>query len=126
DPMRNQKRAVLVAAMSTVAAMGLGGCVMDMTARATDEWTHTYTLSPGGEVRIANTNGRIDVEGIDGSTVEIRAERIARAITDQAARELLPRVEIKEEVTPERISVETGRFSGIMVGGAVQVRYQVR
>ena len=33
-------------------------------------------LSPerhGGEVRIVNTNGEIDVEGVDGSTVEVQA-----------------------------------------------------
>ena len=50
----------------------------NLSARATDEWTHTYPLSPGGEIRIVNTNGRIDVEGVDSATVEVRAERIAR------------------------------------------------
>jgi hypothetical protein len=97
-----------------------------MTARATDEWTHTYPLTPGGEVRIINTNGRIDVDGVDGSTLEIRAERIAKGATDSAAKELLPRIVIKEDVKPDRVTLETERMNGIMIGAGFEVRYHVR
>jgi hypothetical protein len=110
-------------------AVALAGCDVSlgtMTARATDEWTHTYPLTPAGEVRIVNTNGRIDVEGVDGSTLEVRAERIARGATDAAARELLPRIIIREDVKPERITLETERMSGIMIGAGFEVRYHVR
>src|SRR4029077_14734853 len=31
--------------------------VGNLGARVTDEWTHTYPLARGGEVRIENTNG---------------------------------------------------------------------
>lgn len=107
----------------------LGGCDLSLahlTARATDEWTRTYPLAAGGEVRIANTNGKIDVEGTDGSTVEVRAERIARGATETAARELLPRIVIKEEASPNRVSLETQRMSGILIGVSFEVRYHVR
>jgi Putative adhesin len=110
-------------------AVALAGCDVslgNLTARATDEWTHTYPLTAGGEVRIVNTNGRVDVEGVDGSTVEVRAERIARGATESAARELLPRIVIKEESKPDRISLETERMSGIMIGAGFEVRYHVR
>ena len=110
-------------------AVALAGCDMslgNLTARATDEWTHTYPLTAGGEVRIVNTNGRVDVEGVDGSTVEVRAERIARGTTDAAARELLPRIVIKEERTADRVSLETERMNGIMIGAGFEVRYHVR
>ncbi len=109
--------------------VGVAGCDMSLghlTARAADEWTHTYPLSSGGEVRIVNTNGRIEIEGVDGSTVEVRAERIARGATEAAARELLPRIVIKEESKPDRVSLETERMSGIMIGVAFEVRYHVR
>ena len=98
----------------------------NLAGRATDEWTHTYPLTAGGQVRIGNTNGKIEIEGVDDSTVEIRAERIAKGVTDTAARELLPRIEIKEDVRPDRVSVETARISGIMFGAAFEVRYHVR
>jgi DUF4097 and DUF4098 domain-containing protein YvlB len=110
----------------TVALAGCDVSLGHLTARATDEWTHTYPLTPGGEVRITNTNGRIDVEGVDGTTVEIKAERIARGATDAAAKELLPRIIIREDVKPDRITLETERMAGIMIGAGFEVRYHVR
>jgi ribosomal protein S11 len=98
----------------------------NLAGRATDEWTRTYPLAAGGQVRIGNTNGRVEIEGIDGNTVEIRAERVARGVTDTAAQELLPRIEIKEDIRPDRVSVETARMSGIMFGASFEVRYHVR
>src|SRR4051794_13846496 len=107
----------LVALLSL--AILLAGCDMSighLTGRATDEWTRRYPLSPGGEVRVVNTNGRIEVEPGEGPDVEVRAERIARAATDAGARELLPRITIKEDVGPDRVSIQTERMSGIMIG----------
>lgn len=98
----------------------------NLAGRATDEWTHTYPLAAGGQVHIGNTNGKVDIEGIDGNTVEIRAEKVARGVTDTAARELLPRIEIKEDIRPDRVSVETARMSGVMFGASFEVRYHVR
>jgi hypothetical protein len=107
----------------------LGGCDMGMAhlaGRATDEWTHTYPLKAGGEVQIVNTNGKIDVEPTDGAEVVVRAERIARAATDDGARELLPRINIKEEVSPDRVLIQTGRIDGFLIGAGFEVRYHVR
>ena len=110
-------------------SLALGGCDMslgNLIGRAADEWTHTYPLSAGGEVRIVNTNGKIDIEGVDGATVEVRAERIARGASDEAAKELLPRIVIKEDSKPDRVTIETERMSGILIGAAFEVRYHVR
>ena len=109
-------------------AMAFGACEMslgNLTGRATEEWTHTYPLTAGGEVRIVNTNGKIDVEGVDGTTVEVRAERIAKGATEDAAREMLPRIKITEDVKPDRVSVETERMGGIMIGAGFEVRSHV-
>src|SRR5688572_726139 len=107
----------------------LTGCdlsVGNLAERATEEWTRSYPLAAGGELRIGNTNGRIEVEGVDGSTVEVRAEKIARAATETGARELLPRITIKEDAQPDRVTIETEKMSGIMIGAAFEVRYHVR
>src|SRR5947209_2999000 len=91
---RSTGRVLLLLLLLPVVAL-LAGCDLhlgNLSARATDEWTHTYPLKPGGEIEIDNTNGRIDVEGTDTPTVEVRAERVARGATQQAARELLPRI----------------------------------
>src|SRR5207244_11198255 len=59
-------------------------------------------------------------------SVRIRAERVAAATTDAAARDLLPRIVIREEIRPDRVSVESERISGIMIGASYEVRYHVR
>lgn len=98
----------------------------NLAARASDEWTRTYPLAPGGELEIGNTNGRVEIEAVDAPSVEVRAERIARATTDVGARALLPRIHITEHATPERIAIETERITGVMIGASVEVRYHVR
>src|SRR5882724_5137901 len=121
--------AVRAGAIAIPLAFALVGCDMslgNLSERATDEWTHTYPLKAGGEVHIANTNGRVDIEGVDGATVEVRAERIAKGSTEAAAKELLPRIVIKEDAKPDRVSIETERMSGIMIGAGFEVRYHVR
>jgi len=110
-------------------ALVLGGCDMGMAhlaGRATEEWTRTYSLKPGGELRIANTNGKIEVESSDGPQLVVGAEKIARAATDSGAQELLPRIEIKEDVSPERVFIQTGKIDGILIGIGFEVRYHVR
>jgi hypothetical protein len=128
--MAHRKRVapVLLGSLA-VLALGTSACVMELghlAGRATDEWTHTYPLAAGGEVRIGNTNGKVEIEGVDGSTVEVHAERIARGVTDDAARDLLQKIEIREDARPDRVSVETSRIGGIMIGAGIEVRYHVK
>jgi DUF4097 and DUF4098 domain-containing protein YvlB len=94
--------------------------------QAADEWTRTYPLSEGGQLQIDNTNGVVEIEGVAGATVEVRADRTARAATDSAARELLSHISIKEEVTPARISIETGRTGAFSIVSGYEVQYHVR
>ncbi len=117
------------AAVALPLALLLAGCelsVGNLAGRATNEWTRSYQLAPGGEVQIANANGAVDIEGVDGSTLDVRAERIARAATDEGARDLLPKIKIKEAASPDRVSIETERMSGFMIGASIEVRYHVR
>src|SRR5689334_14378568 len=83
-----------------------------LNGRAADEWTHRYPLARGGTVRIGNTMGLIEVEtGAAGDVVEVRAERVARAVTEAAARDLLPRIAIKEDVKPDVVAIETEKMN---------------
>ena len=119
----------LAAALACPLVLALTGCMVAMgplMGKATDEWTKTYPLSAGGVVHIRNTNGRVQIAGIDGSTVEVHAIRIAKAATDEGARQLLPRVTIKEDITPDRVSLETGRMDGILIAASYEVQYEVK
>ncbi|PYR60157.1 MAG: hypothetical protein DMF91_12935, partial [Acidobacteria bacterium] len=57
------------AALALPLLVALTGCVGigPLRGQATDEWTKTYPLTRGGEVRIVNTNGKVEIEGVDGS-----------------------------------------------------------
>jgi hypothetical protein len=93
-----------------------------------DQWTRSYPLPAGGQVEVINVNGRIDVTGTDGSTVEVVAERIGKASSAEAAREMLKRIEIREDVTPDRIKIETRLPSsnGFFGHSGGEVRYTIR
>jgi DUF4097 and DUF4098 domain-containing protein YvlB len=117
-------------AMLALAAVATAGCQVDFSefrSEAKDEWTREYALSAGGEIEIRNTNGAIDVEPSADGKVHVIAERTAKAGSDEAARELLQKMEVREEVTGDRVRIETRhRTGGFMSGGAVTVNYRLQ
>ena len=95
------------------------------SGRASDEWTREYEIQPGGRLEVRNINGAITVEPAEaGSKVEIRAERIAKASSDDAARELLKKIEIVEDVKADAVRVQTKAPSGW--GSGHEVKYFVK
>ena len=107
-----------------------GGLSVDFAAgKASDEWVRTYDIKPGGHLHIINTNGQIQALPATGSQVEVRAIREARAGSEEASRELLKKTEMREEVTPDGVTIETPEGQGRGRGfGRMQlsVRYEVR
>lgn len=100
---------VLAAGVSAcdIALDGHGGLNFDVAAgKAQDEWTRTYTVAPTGRLELININGKITAEASDGGAIEIKAERKAKAASDDAARELLGKIEMREEVGADRVRVE--------------------
>ncbi len=115
---------VVVSALLFVACQVSKPRGLDGTAR--DEWIRTYSLTDGGEVHMTSQDGSVEIEGVDGNTVEVRIERIAHASNDQAAAEILPRIDIKEEVAPAKVAVRTERLGGFVIGVRVETNYHVR
>src|SRR5438128_1406301 len=121
-------RIVRAAAILPLVAM-LGGCEMalhDLRGSASDSSTKSYPLAEGGIVEIDNVNGKIDLQGTDTPTVEITTERIAKAATDEGARQLLPNIKIEESASPDHITIKTGNVSGVLIGASYEVRYTIR
>ncbi len=54
-----------------------------------------------------NVNGEIRAEGTAGGAVEVTAQRSAAASSDEAARDLLNAVQMREEVGAGRVRIET-------------------
>lgn len=96
---------------------GDGGLSLGITeGRASDEWTRTYTLPAGGTLEVVNVNGGIEVVPASGPQVEVVARRQARAGDDAAARDVLAKHEMLEEVSPARVKVEVPRGEGFSNG----------
>jgi Toastrack DUF4097 len=121
---------VAVAIAMPVLVLATAGCdivTADLKASARSEWRKSYELSPGGRVEISNVNGKIRVDPSNGNTVEVIAEKTAKAASDEAAKQALERIEITEDVSPSAIRIETHlQRSGGWFGGNGQVLYTVR
>jgi Putative adhesin len=112
--MQGRRRTVAgMALLALVALAGAAACdvvFQGMNAQATDRWTRTYTLEAGGEVELVSPTGAIEVTpSADATTVEVVAERRARATSEDAARQQLKAIRITEQVTPARIRLEVPR-----------------
>src|SRR5262245_60821666 len=118
--------AVVLALATLLSACHPPGGEPPLAGSATDEWVRQYTLTDGGELQLTNPNGPIDLEGTDSQTVDARIERIVRASTEATAREIVPRIAIREEIDPAKVALRTDGLSGIVIGVETDVRYHVR
>lgn len=120
--MRNK-----VALLGLVLAAGLSVAACDIktdasgdfsfgisAGRAQDTWTRTYTLADKGRLELINVNGRITAEPATDDKVTVEGRRTVKASTDEAAKEKLAQLEIREEVSGDRVRVESRppRLSG--------------
>lgn len=108
------------------------------TSRASDEWVRSYPFAAGGELQLINTNGAIEIESVPPSAsggpgdagrpgqIDVRAERVAHATTDAAARDFLTRIAIREESLPGKVTVQTERIRGMLIGVSFEVTYHVK
>jgi len=129
-PQRTATFSVWVLVLGVLASIATTGCdivTADLRHAATSEWRKSYTLEPGGRLEVSNVNGRIQVEASEGNQVEIVAQKKARGISEDAAKEAADRVEIKETVSSSSIRIETKmpQTSG-MFRGSPEVSYSVR
>jgi hypothetical protein len=97
-----------------IAVNGEGGLHFGVGAQARDEWARTYKLGTGARFELINVNGRITAEAGDGDSVEVKAERTGKGASDEAAKDALARIEMREEVGDNRVRIEVRapRFSG--------------
>lgn len=122
-------RAVALAWLGA-AGFTLSGCelaVGSWSAEARDQWSRDYSVAGDARFELVNTNGRITVEPSGDAQLHVRAERLAKAATEEAARQLLAEVEIVESAEPSQVRLETRRQKrGMFGGGSVEVRYTVQ
>ena len=95
------------------------------SGKATDTWSRTYTVEPGGRFELINVNGRITAEPGDGKDVVVEGKRTAKGRSDEAAKEMLAKLEIREEVGGSSVRVESRppRMSGF---GGHEIEWTVK
>jgi len=120
--------APLLAACDIRVNEGGGVSVGVSRGRASDEWTRTYTVAKGGRFEIANENGPIEVHGTAGPQITVKAYREVSDRSDDEARARLTKLEMREEVTPDRVQVraETGETGSFGRNRGVTIRYEVQ
>jgi hypothetical protein len=96
------------------------------SGKATDTWSRTYTVAAGGRFELINVNGRITAASTDGKDVVVEGKRTAKGRSDEAAKELLGKLEIREEVGGSTVRVEsrpprTSGFGGHEIEWTVKV-----
>jgi hypothetical protein len=101
-----------------------GGVSVALGGRVSDEWKRTYSLSAGGRFEVFCANGVIEAVAASGPQVEVVAHREIRAKTNEAAHELLDKVQMVEEVTPDRVKIEH-KGDGAAARHQVNIRYRI-
>lgn len=77
------------------------------SGKATETWSRTYKVAANGRFELINVNGRITAEPADGPEVIVEGRKTAKASSDEAAKELLGKLEIREEVGESTVRVES-------------------
>jgi DUF4097 and DUF4098 domain-containing protein YvlB len=114
------------------AAITSAGCdivTADLRAEESSQWHKSYTLDPKGHFELHNVNGKIVVEPSSGNNVDVDATRKARGASQEAAKAALDRVTIAEDVSGDRIRLDTkiAKSEGFsFMSGSVTVEYHVK
>lgn len=125
-PAISLTRLALALGLLATALAPLAGCNLQLSTdvEARDEWTRSFELTPNGAVTLRNGNGKIEVIGGDGSSVNIVAERIVKAGTEAAAKEQLTLLEMKEDVAADRVSIDSSA-RGLTINVSRRINYKV-
>lgn len=94
--------------------------------KAEETWSRSYKVAPAGRFELINVNGRITAEPTDGTEVVVEGRKSAKGRSDEAAKELLAKLEIREEIGDSTVRVESrpprlNGFSGHQIEWTVKV-----
>ena len=92
-----------------------GNLSFDIAAgKAEETWSRSYKLADKGRLELINVNGRITAEATDGPELIVEGRKTAKARSDEAAKELLTKLEIREEAGDSTVRIESRppRLSG--------------
>lgn len=126
-----------VLALVLAAGLSVAGCDIQAgngnfeidfaSGKAQDTWSRTYKVPATGRFELINVNGKITAESTEGADVVVEGRRTAKARSDESAKELLAKLEIREEVGESTVRVESrpprinGGFNGHEIEWTIKV-----
>ena len=122
-------RLVIPLVVLSASTAGCDIAMAHLNEKETAEWRRTYELQPGGRVEISNVNGKIDVEPSTGNTVEVVAEKTARAAAGTPPKRPSAGLRSWKPRHPPRYGSRPGfrsKLGGLMSRGSQQVHYIVK
>lgn len=126
--MLSARQRVFTTALVLAVTWPLVGCELataSFRAEAREPWNRSFAIAADGRFELENTNGTIELEPATGAEIEVRAERVAKAGTEEAARDLLKQIEIAVEASDRSVRLQTRYPSGWNRGGS-EVKYWVK
>jgi hypothetical protein len=123
----NSRHSTALTAMLVAAAMSSAACGIDLFAQeeARDQWKRTYTVEQGATLEILNTNGKIVLTAGETDTIDVTAERIVKASTEEKAKELLAEFEIRDSASADRVRIDSKSTTNLGMGVNRSVNYTV-
>jgi DUF4097 and DUF4098 domain-containing protein YvlB len=126
--MRLPIRAHMAGALLLPLGLFSGGCELMIAgprAQASDLWEKTYAVESTATLEIENTNGAIDVRTHAEPTIIVKAQRTAKAMSEQGARELLSRTNLEQRASADFVRLATPPGQAFSRGQQLEVRYEV-
>ncbi len=126
--MRLPTRATLASALLLPLGLFAGGCEMMIAgprAQASDKWEKAYEVAATATLEVQNTNGSITVRTHSQPTIIVVAQRTARAVSEQGAREILARTSLEASASDTLVRLATPRSQGLSRGQQLEVRYDI-
>ena len=130
-------RRLSILALILAAGLSVAGCDIQAgdgdfkidfaSGKAQDTWSRTYKVPATGRFELINVNGKITAESTDGADVVVEGRRTAKSRSDELAKELLAKLEIREEVGESTVRVESrpprinGGFNGHEIEWTIKV-----
>lgn len=121
----HRRRFLWVALLIPIVAGAACNLNISTDVEAKDQWTRSYPISATGALSIVTGNGRVVIETADITTIDIWAERIVKAGTEEAANEQLTMIDMHEEVGADRVSID-GSTRGLTIGTSRRINYVVK
>ena len=123
---RQRRLSGVLAALGAIALASACNLQFSTGIEAKAAWSKSYKVASGATLEIREPNGRINVEAVDGTEVQVSATRVAKAPTEEAAKAAAEKIQINETVSDDRLELDSTSGSQVTIGTSQRVDYDIK